>query len=126
MKRSWIGLALLLVLLGLSLLATWAMDRIHGPIAADLEQAAESAVLGDWTNADYFAQKAWSQWEKWSHFRACLADHTPTEDISAEFAAVQVYCVCRDQTNFAAACGELAKKVEAVGDAHGLVWWNVL
>lgn len=126
MKRSWIGFALLLVLLGGSLAVTWVMDAIHDPIAEDLEQAAECALLGDWVNAAIFSQRAEKNWEEWEHFRGCFADHTPIEEIDGFFATVEVYCAAQEDVAFAAACAETAEKVEAVGDAHGLFWWNVL
>ena len=126
MKRSWIGLALLLVLLAAALLATWAMTRIHEPIETDLKQAAAYAVQGDWVNADLFFCRAKETWEKWDHFRACFADHTPMEEVDAEFAMLEMYCLTRENAAFAAGCRELAKKAADIGEAHGLVWWNVL
>lgn len=126
MKRSWIGFALLVLLLMAGLAVTWAMDAIHDPIAEDLAQAAECALLGDWANAERFSRQAEESWEKWEHFRACFADHTPVEEVSAGFAEVHAYRAAEEHADFAAACGSLAEKVEAVGDAHGLFWWNVL
>ena len=126
MKRCWIGFILLLVLLAGGLLATWTMDRIHEPIEADLKQAAECAVLGDWVNADHFFRKAKGSWEKWEHLCACFADHTPMEEIRASFAMQEVYCDTQENAAFAAGCCELAQKVSAMGESHGLVWWNVL
>ena len=41
MKRSWFGLGLLAVLLAGGLLVTWAMERIHEPVARDLITAGE-------------------------------------------------------------------------------------
>lgn len=126
MKRSWIGLVLLLVLLTAGLLTTWAMARIHEPIARNLEQAAQCVILGDWVNADKFSREARDSWEKWAHFRTCLADHSPVEEIDAGFGALEVYKTAQENVAFAASCMELARKIEAVGEAHGLLWWNVL
>lgn len=125
MKRSWIGLGLLLVLLILGLLITWAMGRIHEPIAAALEQAAEYTLQGDWYNAGLQFDSAKESWEKWAHFRTCFADHSPVEEIDAGFAQLQVFCGAQENAAFAGGCMELAKKVAAVGEAHGLVWWNL-
>ena len=41
MKRSWIGFFLLIILLVLGILGTWAMEQVHDPIARDLKLAAE-------------------------------------------------------------------------------------
>lgn len=126
MKRSWIGLALLLVLLISGLLVTWAMDAIHDPISDALERAAAQLMLGDWESADQTFRAAKSSWEKWAHFRTCFADHSPVEEIDAGFAELEVYCTARENVAFAAACAKLSKQVAAVGEAHGLVWWNIL
>lgn len=126
MKRCWFGLGMLLVLLAVSLGVTWCMDAIHRPIAADLNQAAECAELGDWHNAEVFSRRAESEWDKWEHFRDCFADHTPTEEISAELAAMSESRQEREEAVFAASCARAAKMVQAVGDAHALCWWNLL
>lgn len=126
MKRVWIGAVFLLVLLLLGLGATWAMEAIHRPIGEDLDRAAACAAGQDWENADHFYRQATERWEKWEHFRGCLADHTPIEEVAAGFRAAEVYRAAREDTDFAARCRELAKKVAAVGEAHGLGWWNVL
>ena len=80
MKRSWIGFALLLVLLAGGIAATWG---------------------------------------------TCFADHTPMEEIDALFAQVEVYAAAREETDFAAGCAALSRKVEAMGLAHGASWWNL-
>ena len=126
MRRSWIGFFLLLVLLLLGLFATRKMQAIHEPIAVQLQQAAYWSSLDDWETAEAFFQRAEKNWKKSEQFRACLADHNPIEDIDAAFAMLEVYCAAEEETAFEGACRELARKVAAVGEAHGLVWWNLL
>ena len=126
MKRCWFGAGMLVVLLAVSLTVTWGMREIHRPIAADLNQAAECAELGDWRNAEDLSRRAEESWKKWEHFRACFADHTPTEEVGAELAAMGKSRQERETAEFAASCARAAKMVEAVGDAHALYWWNLL
>lgn len=126
MKRSWIGFGLLLALLAISLTVTIAVTRIHEPIEKDLKQAAECATLGDWVNADRFFHQAKDRWKTWEHFRASIADHTPVEEIESAFALLEVYCYTQEEAAFAAECCALATRVAAVGEAHELVWWNLL
>lgn len=126
MKRSWMGFALLLVLLAAGLFTTRKMTKIHEPIEAQLLQAAYWSSLEDWDTAETFFQRAQKNWKKSEHFRACLADHSPVEDIDAAFALLKVYCTAEEQTAFEGACRELARRVAAVGEAHELVWWNLL
>lgn len=125
MKRSWIGFALLLCLLGLSILSSWAMTEIHEPIEEDLNRAAQRALLENWEDTGRFYRRARNRWEDWEQVRACFADHTPVEEIDAGFALLEVYLDARDKIAFAAASRQLAKQASAVGEAHELVWWNL-
>ena len=47
------------------------------------------------------------------------------EEIDALFAEVEVYAAAREETDFAAGCAALSRKVEAMGQAHGASWWNL-
>lgn len=125
MKRSWIGAGLLLVLLIAGLLVTHCMAKVHDPIARDLVTAGEYALSGNWEQAEVLCQKAEAIWEENETFRACFADHGPMEDIDACFAQLKIYLRMKEETAFAAACGEIARKAEAMGEAHGLVWENI-
>ena len=126
MKRSWIGLFMLLALLVIALLVTWGMNRIHEPISKELELAADCALAGQWEKAQILASSAGGKWEKWAHFRGCFADHSPMEEVDGDFARIKAYSAAGEESEFAASCAELSKKVKAMGEAHGLSWWNVL
>lgn len=126
MKRVWFGVGLLALLLAVSLAVTWSMDRIHQPIADDLRQAAVRGEQGDWSNAEAYSLRAEGAWHRWAHFRACFADHTPTEEVTAELAAMETARKARETADFTAACARAAEMVEAVGNAHALCWWNLL
>lgn len=126
MKRSWMGFLLLVVLLAGSILVTGIMIRIHEPIEADLQTAAEYAQKGNWVQAHRFFRQAEAAWTRWEHLRACFADHNPVEEIDAAFALVKVYGTAREELAFGGSCRELARKVAAVGQAHEFVWWNLL
>jgi len=125
MKRCWIGLGLLLAVLAAGIGAGAAMDRIHAPVAWELEQAADYAMLGLWPEAADSAEQAQADWSRWDHLRASLADHGPVEDAEAIFAQLPVFAKEED-LHFAALCRELARRVRAVGDAHSFTWWNFL
>lgn len=126
MKRGWIGLGLLVVLLAAGLLVTWHMRSSHREIAQDLEQAARYAMAGSWEEAEDNAQDAFDDWQDRWHFSAAFADHEPMEAIDAQFAQLDTYLTARDSVSFAAVCRELARQVEDMGDAHGLNWRNLL
>ncbi len=125
MKRSWFGLFLLAVLLAGSLAVTWGMDTVHRPVCRDLNQAAQAAADGDWEEAASLSHHAQAQWEKWAHFRLCFADHGPAEEIDGEFAQLEAYRAEEETGDFSAMCLGLSRKVEAIGQAHGLTLWNL-
>ena len=126
MKRSWLGFILLMALLLGCVLVTVAMKRIHDPIEAELLQAAQCAMEGNWTKARDLFGEAQVNWEETEHFRTCFADHTPVEEIDADFEMLMVLCAARDAAAFAGGCRSLARRVAAVGESHELVWWNLL
>ena len=120
MKRSWFGFVLLILLLFGSFLSTRVMTAIHEPIEAELLQAAQCAMDGNWEKAG----KAFREAEE--HVRSCFADHTPVEEIDGDFELLKVYCAAREGASFAGGCLQLARQVAAVGEAHEFVWWNLL
>ena len=126
MKRCWFGVFLLAALLAGSLAVTWGMDGVHRPIAQELGRAAASAQAGDWRRAGAEFQQAQAGWEKFAHFRACFADHTPMEAVDEELAAAGCAASLEQWPDFAAACARAAKMVAAVGDSHRITWWNLL
>lgn len=126
MTRGWIGAGLLAGLLVIGLLVTWAMDHTHSEISEELERSARYAAAGNWEEAADAAEESYESWqEKW-HFSAAFADHEPMEEIDALFAQLWPFLTERDAVSFSAVCRELARQVEAMGDAHGLNWWNLL
>ena len=124
MKRSIFGFVLLLVLLLASLGVTGLMDRLHSPISQMLETAADLAEE-DLPGATALARQAKAAWEEAEPLSACFADHNPMEEINQEFAQMEVFAREEEPLAFAAACGSLAKKMQAMSDAHSLQWRNL-
>lgn len=126
MKRLWIGLSILVVLLAGCCLIHTALARIHDPIAADLEQAAEAALMEDWATARDLAQHASIRWEKFHHFTAAFADHTPMDELDGLFAQLKIYAGMRENPHFSATCTHLSFLATAIAESHRLSWWNLL
>ena len=126
MTRGIIGIVLLLVLLAGGMFIQWTMDTIHAPITQQLTQAAQAGFRELWDTALEHQEAAARQWKKSWRLTAALADHMPMEDIDSLFARLPVYAAQEEQTEYAAACRELARRIEAVADAHRLTWWNLM
>lgn len=125
MKRSWIGFGILLALLLLCLLTAWAMDHLQSPIARQLDQAAAFAQEGQWEQAKTLAESAQTRWKQVRGLTACVADHTPMEEIDSLLAGLSCYGE-EELADFGAACAGLSQKVQAMADAHCLNWWSFL
>lgn len=125
MKRSYIGAALLVFLCLLCGVCSWAMTAIHTPLSGQLLRAQQQVLVGAFPQGRASAVQAKAQWEKWRHFRSCISDHTPVEQIDAGFAELESYGASGEDAAFAAKCAELAQQVKAVGEAQELTWWNI-
>lgn len=126
MTRFRIGLGILLVLLILGLGAQAMMDGIHRPIADTLNAAGEQALAGNWEAAEGFMTAALASWEQDWRLTAALADHAPMEEIDSLMSKLPVHAHARDAVSFAENCTDLARRVQAMADAHRLNWWNLL
>lgn len=126
MKRSKFGLWLLIGLLIVGIVCTWAIIRCNEPIVQMVRQAGDAALREDWETAETRMKEAKDLWERQFPFCAALADHEPMEVINGLFAQLEVYAKSRDPQNFAAVCAQLSQDTKAMGEAHGLNWWNLL
>ena len=126
MNRFWIGVGLLLALLGAGVWAMQAMDSVHGSITENLQQSAEAAQANNWDKADALARDATTRWEENRRFTSSMADHTELDEIDSIFAQAQVYREHRSAADYAACCARLAKLIEALQESHDLNWRNLL
>ena len=81
MKRFWIGVAVLLVLLIMGIALTASFSAIHTPLAETLSQAALSAKTGDLETATSAIRQAQQQWESYRRFSAAVLDSISGGDI---------------------------------------------
>lgn len=126
MKRFWIGICVLAVLLALGSGVTYFMETAHRPISHDLIQAAEAALAGDWDQALALSQNARQQWDICSDFTAAFADHSVLEEADALFAEIGVYAAAEDPVSFAAVCAQLSQLTKAIAESHWPKWQNLL
>lgn len=126
MKRFWLGVAILGVLLILGVILTVSMDAIHSQIAVTLQQAQDAAFAGDWDAATRMAQKAQDRWEHYWRFTAAFADHNPMDELDGLFAELMIFSQEREMPHFAAVCAHLSQLARSMANSHGVGWWNLL
>lgn len=125
MKRSILGLCMLLVLLAAGILTTGYMQTCHREVLTALHAAEEQAESGSWQQARAGVAAAKAGWEaKWG-ITAALCDHEPMETVNDLLAQLEVYTEVKDPVQFAAVCARLREALEAIGEAHRVAWWNL-
>ena len=125
MKRSFVGVLLLIALLLVGIVVQNKMEQMHRPVARLLDLSAQSALSGDWDGARSLSGGASDRWQQSWKFSAAFADHEPMEEIDSLFSRMEVFSGEEDGPEFAAACRELARRIDAMADAHVLNWWNL-
>ena len=125
-RRFWYGIGILAIFLGLGLWAAWGMETMHRPVSAGLDQAVRAALEDRMPEAIGLLEQAETAWQQHRGLTAALADHAPMEEIDSLFSQTRIYGKSGNQTEFAAYCGRIARLVEALGEAHGLNWQNLL
>ena len=126
MKRSIWGITILIVLLIFSIAIAAGMHNAHDGISDLLAQAAAAAEQDDWPQADRFARQASDRWQRYHHFTAAFADHTPMDELDGLFAELMVFLNNRELPHFASTCARLSLLAQAMADSHGVQWWDVL
>lgn len=117
-KRFYLGLVILLVLLGLGIGTAEGMKALHAPVEQLLSQAADLAETGSLAEAFPLAQRAYTRWQRFHSVTASLADHSPMDDTDTLFQEMLVYGQMEELPHFVAACRELTVMTQAMYDAH--------
>lgn len=126
MKRLWIGIGFLIVMLAVGIFLTLQFSRIHEPLARDLWKASEMAAAQDWENATALTRQARADWEQYRHLIAAVADHEPLEEMEYLLDQLDIYAGEREAVHFCAVCVQIARLADAMLDSQQITWWNLL
>ena len=126
MKRIWIGVVLLGVLLLGGIGTGEFMEQAHIPVARDVQQAGELVLRGQWELAQALVKRGQDRWEEKWPVTAAIADHEPMDEIDALFAQLETYEKTRDPAAYSAICAHLGSLLEALSQGHRCKWWNLM
>ena len=125
MKRLFIGIGLLAVILAAGLLIPEYLEFCHEPIIDDLDRAAELAMDGEWERTAYLTERAEEKWQEKRPVTAAFTDHEPMDEIDGMFAQLELYADAGDSVAFSGTCVYLVSQLDALGDYHELNFWNL-
>ena len=126
MKRLWIGIAFLALLLAGGFGINAGMDNLQKEISQQLDAACQTALAGDLEQAAVQANAAKEIWEQYRDLVAAVTDHEPMEEMDTLFAQLPIYYETDSPLNFAAVCSDLTLLMQAIGENQALKWWGVL
>lgn len=126
MNRLWIGIGILVVLLAMGITMLCISWDFYEDFSADLEQAGELALAGNWQAAGEKAEKSREKWEQYRRFWSASTDHEPVEQMQKLFSQLEIYQKRQLAVDFAAVCRDLVHLAEAVDEFHSLRWWSIL
>ena len=126
MKRFWLGVVLLAVLLVAGILLGLWVDSTFTALSGELNRARELAAREQLSQAVPIARSAYSRWLDCRKATASLADHTPMEDIDRLFRELEVYMQMDESVHSAATCAQLGALLQAMAESHSVSWWQLL
>ena len=126
MKRLWIGISFLSVILAVGCCLCVGFRAMHRPISEDLSAASEAALSGDWDTAAALATSAENRWDQVRNLSAAATDHEIMEEINALFSQLQVLLRQHSATAFAQMCAQLTSLTEEMSNSQSVNWWRIL
>lgn len=126
MKRMWIGVVLLAVMLATGVGMLLVSRDFYGEFSDSLDQAGEYALAENWVAAGNKLRESQRLWKQYRRFWAASTDHEPVEEVQRLFSQLEVYEKCRQGTEFAAICRSIVHRAEAIDEAQSLKWWSIL
>ncbi len=110
MKRLWVGIILLLILLA----GTMARHRGHGP---------HLCAHGGSPGSGGSGESGGALWALAGSDGGLCGPMDPWREMDSLFARAEV---CGDEQERKALCAELAQRARAMSNAHSPTWWNLL
>ena len=126
MKRLWIALCILILILGGTLGNSLFLSHITDGYGLRLSTAQELAVQGAWTNAAHLTQQVYEDWERRSFYFHVLLRHTDTDAVMLAFREVQEYLTLQETDQYTAANARLIAQLGLLGEMEQLNLKNVL
>lgn len=126
MKRFWIGISILALLLVSSVGVIVCLDRTMSQITDDLRLAQSAAASGDLEAAQKAVAAARQRWEHNRPLAACLANHGPLELVNQGFQELEVWARAGDSAQYEALCCILGQQIEALVQEVTPYYYNIL
>lgn len=126
MKRLWISLTLLAVMLGASLGSAYYLRQLSDSLTQRLQAAEEMAERGIWEQASLITQQCLDDWNSHDTYLHIVSRHADTDQILISFRSVLQYLKLEEMDEYAAANLDLITKIGLLAEMEQADWLNVL
>lgn len=126
MKRVWIAIGLLLIVLSGTLAHSFYIASFSHDLTLLLEAAESEAEQGAWDKAEELTRTARQKWDRRSTYLHITLRHDETDEIYTGFREVAEFIQCQEGGEYSAANARLIASLELMAEAEQLTLKNVL
>ena len=126
MKRIWISLGILVLVLAGTLVHISGVRSVTGSITNRLDRAEAVVEQGDWEQARQLTQEAKEEWESVDTWFAIMLRVGDTDEVTTGFQEVMGFLQYEETAEYDSANGTLVEKVKHLYETERLSWTNLL
>lgn len=126
MKRLWIAVALLALMLGGALTNAWYSKSMTGRMGAQLRQAQAMTEQERWAEAEQLTRQVFEDWQDHHFYLHVTMRHSDTDQILRTFRAVLEYLELEEPDQYNAANADLITQLELLAEMEQVSLSNVL
>ena len=126
MKRLWISVAILLVMLGATLGNSWYLNNLISGFTQELTSAHHLAAQNQWASARETTQGVSEHWQKHDFYLHVMLPHRDIDDIHLTFQEVEEYLELKESDQYNAANAKLIAQLGLLAEMEQLNLKNIL
>ncbi|MBO5727534.1 MAG: DUF4363 family protein [Oscillospiraceae bacterium] len=126
MKRLWIAVAILLVMLGSTLGNSWYIDRTVSDFLNQLSAAHKQASTDNWERATQLTRQVVDHWQHHDFYFHVMLPHDDIDQIHLTFQEVEEYLELEEADQYNAASARLITQLGLLAEMEQLNLKNIL
>ena len=126
MKRLWIAVAILLAMLGSTLVNSFRLNKIIDGYTQQLTEAHRQAEADNWDAAAQLTAQVTERWNKHDFYFHVMLPHRDIDEIHLTFQEVEEYLKLEEADQYNAANAKLIAQLGLLAEMEQLNWKNVL
>lgn len=125
MKRLWIAVVLLVLLLAASLVNGWYAQSLTSRLSNRLEQAQKLTKQDQWGQAEEITHQVYEEWQGYHFYFHTVMRHSDTDQILRSFDSVLQYLDLKEMDQYAAANADLVAQLGLLAEMEQASLVNV-